>query len=265
MTDIHKLKALAEAATPKKWSTSGSYIAPTREESGATYVESWRSIALVSDDKDRAFIAAANPAAVLELVAEIERLRAVTRFEDAVACVFDCLKMTAANTSSREWDDLLEELAEEVIEYAPNYKKQWKDICAISQQRDQLKAENERLQRFETAYKEYSDKTDWVQETSHWSELGMHRADVLRKRVDQLKAENEALRDGANFRAIQSLRKDCEELRKDAERYRWLREAVQSDFDVSYDMLELRIATPHHDSDDLDACIDAAMSKEAQS
>ncbi|WP_432783701.1 hypothetical protein QZH45_09600 [Pseudomonas corrugata] len=31
---------------------------------------------------------------------------------------------------------------------------------------------------------------------------------------DQLKAENEALRDGASFRAIQSLRQDCEALRK---------------------------------------------------
>lgn len=36
-------------------------------------------------------------------------------------------------------------------------------------------------------------------------------------------AENEALRNGPNFRAIQSLRQDCEALRKDAERYRWLR------------------------------------------
>lgn len=74
----------------------------------------------------------------------------------------------------------------------------------------ELIAEIERLQHFEVAYKEFSDKTDWVQETSHWSELGMHRADVLRKRchdaasqmqaqADQLKklmAENEALRNG---------------------------------------------------------------------
>lgn len=33
----------------------------------------------------------------------------------------------------------------------------------------------------------------------------------------ELLAENEALRDGASFRAIQSLRQDCESLRKDAE------------------------------------------------
>lgn len=72
----------------------------------------------------------------------------------------------------------------------------------------ELITEIQRLRQFEVAYKEYSDKTDWVQENAHWSELGMHRADVLRKRcddaasqlqaqADQLKklmAENEALR-----------------------------------------------------------------------
>lgn len=40
---------------------------------------------------------------------------------------------------------------------------------------------------------------------------------VLAER-EQLKAENEALRESANFRAIQSLRGDCEALRKDSER-----------------------------------------------
>lgn len=45
---------------------------------------------------------------------------------------------------------------------------------------------------------------------------------VQGRRLDQLKAENEALRDGANFRAIQSLRADCEALRKDAERLDWI-------------------------------------------
>lgn len=62
---------------------------------------------------------------------EIARLKEVTNFKDAVACVFDNLKMVAANTRSREWDDQLEELAEEVIEFAPEYKKQWRDICTL--------------------------------------------------------------------------------------------------------------------------------------
>ena len=68
------------------------------------------------------------PAAMIEALEEIERLKAVTNFKEAVACVFDNLKMVAANTSSKVWDDLLEELAEEVIEFAPEYKKQWRDI-----------------------------------------------------------------------------------------------------------------------------------------
>lgn len=55
-----------------------------------------------------------------------------------------------------------------------------------------------------------------------------------------------------------------ENLRKDAERLRWLRDSSQYDWDVSYGKLEIRIETPHDDSSDLDACIDAAMSKADQ-
>lgn len=61
---------------------------------------------------------------------------------------------------------------------------------------------------------------------------------------DQLKAENEALR-------------------KDADRYRWLRESGQCEWDASYEKLELRIETPHFDDSNLDACIDAALAGEA--
>lgn len=75
MSDYSELKRLAEAATPGKWSSCGSYLAPTREENGTTYVESWRSIAMVPADNDRQFIATANPATVLALIAENERLK----------------------------------------------------------------------------------------------------------------------------------------------------------------------------------------------
>ncbi|MGN8346314.1 hypothetical protein ACLEJQ_22195 [Pseudomonas sp. SMV71] len=81
------------------------------------------------------------------------------------------------------------------------------------------------------------------------TESRLHDVAVLCAQVeqdrDQLKAESEALR-------------------KDAERYRWLRDSSQYDWDVSYGKLELRIETPHYDSGDLDACIDAAMGKEVQ-
>lgn len=64
-------------------------------------------------------------------------------------------------------------------------------------------------------------------------------AEATPETVLALIAENEALRDGSNFRAIQSLRQDCDSLREAletvrrepqystrlaAERYRWLRE-----------------------------------------
>jgi len=47
---------------------------------------------------------------------------------------------------------------------------------------------------------------------------------------DQLKAENIALRESAQFRAIQSLRADVAELRKDAERLDWL--SAQSEIEA---------------------------------
>lgn len=65
------------------------------------------------------------------LKAEVERLKKINNFSEAVACVFDNLKFAACNTSDRKWDDELEDLAEMVIEFAPEYKKQWKDICAL--------------------------------------------------------------------------------------------------------------------------------------
>ena len=55
-------------------------------------------------------------ATIERLTAENERLKSVTNFKDAVACVFDNLKMTACNTSDRTWDDRLEDLAEDVID-----------------------------------------------------------------------------------------------------------------------------------------------------
>ena len=75
MTDLAELKALAEAATPGPWSYDGSYVCPARVEAGTTYVETWRSVADCHQPENTQFIAAANPAVVLELIAENERLR----------------------------------------------------------------------------------------------------------------------------------------------------------------------------------------------
>ncbi|MGL4679546.1 MAG: hypothetical protein ACRCWC_09230 [Plesiomonas shigelloides] len=54
-------------------------------------------------------------------------------------------------------------------------------------------AELRRLDRHEQATRVWSEKTDWVQETAKPKELGMHRADVLKKRIDDLTMLNAEL------------------------------------------------------------------------
>lgn len=88
MSDHSELKRLAEAATPGPWAYDGSYVCPARTEDGTTYVELWRSIADCHQPENTKFIAAANPAAVLALIAEVEALRKDAerwRFFNAVA------------------------------------------------------------------------------------------------------------------------------------------------------------------------------------
>lgn len=67
------------------------------------------------------------------------------------------------------------------------------EITTLRSQLRELKAKNEQLESFKTSYMEWSDKTDWVQATAHFSELGKHRADVIKDRFDHLKDENRRL------------------------------------------------------------------------
>ncbi|WP_366302039.1 hypothetical protein [Pseudomonas atacamensis] len=106
----------------------------------------------------------------------------------------------------------------------------------------ELLAENNRLGQIEYAFSEWIEKTDWVQSTVQASELGRHRADVLRTRIDQLKAENETLR-------------------KDAERYRWLQRGHSGYIEV------VEWIGPHATGmagEDLDALVDGAKAKAVQ-
>jgi hypothetical protein len=120
--------------------------------------------------------------------------------------------------------------------------------CATAEQeRDQLKTENERLQRFEAAYDEFMAKTDWVQEAVQGYELGMHRADVLHKRC-----RDGAFHQQAQADRIKVLMAEVEALRKDAERYRWFR--VNS--------LQV-ISTARSWVHDLDTEVDTAMAEQA--
>ncbi len=78
-----------------------------------------------------------------------------------------------------------------------------------------LTAENERLnaglyQAQEIALKAWADKTEWVQQTCQNHELGLHRADVLRYRIEALTAENERLQ-----HENQELRSENARLRND--------------------------------------------------
>jgi hypothetical protein len=55
-------------------------------------------------------------------------------------------------------------------------------------------AELRRLHQFERGYNEWTEKTQWVQETKQTYELGMHRADVLKQRIEKLETVNQELR-----------------------------------------------------------------------
>lgn len=104
---------------------------------------------------------------------------------------------------------------------------------SLKGERDQLKA----------AFNEWVEKSDWARADTAPGELGKHMADVIRMRFDQLKAESEALR-------------------KDAERYRWLRDSSES-------IHQFYLSTPiwftgvKFSKENVDNTVDAAMSKEA--
>ena len=45
------------------------------------------------------------------------------------------------------------------------------------------------LEKYRESWYEWSEKTDWIQEPGTAKELGMHRADVMRKRIEDLEKE----------------------------------------------------------------------------
>ena len=54
-------------------------------------------------------------------------------------------------------------------------------------------AELRRLHQHELAHIKWLEKTEWVQDTAHYSELGEHRADVIKQRFDRLHKVNQEL------------------------------------------------------------------------
>lgn len=62
-------------------------------------------------------------------------------------------------------------------------------VSQLDEKIDQLEAEVRRLKHYEAAYKEFHDKTEWVQKTTTTGEWGKHRADILRERIEKLEKE----------------------------------------------------------------------------
>jgi len=75
------------------------------------------------------------------------------------------------------------------------------DVAELEQENRLLRARNERL---EASHAEWISKTDWVQESAWPKELGLHRADVLRQRIDRLERELSALAESVALRLEQS-------------------------------------------------------------
>jgi len=156
MIDIKRLGFLAQAQPVKEWKSyyrdqsmyAKKPMYGVQGPGGVSDHEDWGFTRVAAS-----YIAAASPAVMIELLEEIQRLRGIETFEDAVACVFDNLKYSAANTDDKAWDERLEDFAEDVIEYAPRYKKQWKDIVKLSREKDDLKAENEALRKDADRYR----------------------------------------------------------------------------------------------------------------
>lgn len=161
MGDYSKLRTLAQRqVNPANWFQPGEEVEGIEAE-------------------DLEYIAAANPAVVLELIAEVENLGTQVR-----------LAGVATDSAVQQ------AVGRAVTEQLP-----------VIVERDQLKAEKERLQRFETAYKEFADKTDWIRPSTATQELGMHVADVIRKRYDYLTSHCQA--QGDEIKALRGLLVQC--------------------------------------------------------
>lgn len=107
--DIAKLKQLAEAATPGPWDNHcgylvraifGDYAAPISVLETPYRPGAKTDRVMQEQYRNADFIAAANPTAVLELIAELERLRAIV---DSVSAV-NLMRLQGENERLRKID-----------------------------------------------------------------------------------------------------------------------------------------------------------------
>ncbi len=200
MGDWSELKRLAEVATPGPWGRDGSYVCPARVEGGTTYIESWRAIADSHHLEDVRYIAAANPAAILALIAENERLQ-------GLACAVNSAMHAAGvpvNADPAELADVIHGLQVQVatLQSSPN---------------------------------------------SWQSGYDKGRSDGTKTRLSELEQERQINGE---------LRAEVEALRKDAERYRWLRQRI------AVSQLRVLGVECSNTLDGVDAGIDSSMGKD---
>ncbi|TWI48027.1 hypothetical protein IQ22_04220 [Pseudomonas duriflava] len=164
------------------------------------------------------------------------------------------------------------------------------NLAELQAENEKLQVEVERLRQFEAAYMEWSDKTEWVQQSAEVNELGKHRADVMRERIERLREEVERLSNALevekrslqcevnrrNQYAMESNELDrqldetiaeCDALKADAERYRWLRDNGETERGImvlsvtGWAQPATAWALTFQDPDVLDACIDDEMAR----
>lgn len=137
---------------------------------------------------------------LLELQREVDRQRvelAVCRaaIENAYLIIEDWKPdddgdNAVRRTALRQLNEAIDKAAPRLLMERPEgqrlYGLNYRDLIA---ERDRLRAE---LERNKAAFNEWLAKTKWVQETAEPTELGLHRADVLRRRIDRLRAERDA-------------------------------------------------------------------------
>lgn len=135
---------------------------------------------------------------------------------------------------------------------------------------DRLLEKIDRLEMIESSWLEFMEKTEWVQKSSEPGELGLHRADVLKSRIDRLTAALDASRKEAQFlrshrpiaRRLTEVTAERDAAVADADRYRWLRNAS-----IEIPAVGVEVAVWEDDfgepirGEALDAAIDAARSE----
>ncbi|MBD1555239.1 ead/Ea22-like family protein [Pseudomonas typographi] len=253
--DYAELKRLAEAATPGPWSARTDDLCYA-----VTTLGRFRIIvgSAPADDPepDALFIAAANPAAVLELIAELESANARLH-EVAVACA----------TAEQERDQLKAEvklLKNQVRGGDIDYDLVLGELAGAQAmletaylERDTLKAENEALRSTAELRDLLPDLDDALE---NLEVHGRHSDEGYRKLKDWYRRVGQACKaiDAANGGVEPGLDTpdELKALRKDAERYRWLRQGKNYAHQYLIDLGMENLAG-------FDRSIDAAMSKEA--